>query len=74
MANPDDPGPDGPPIGGPGRFDRRSRMNNLATLTYKLKGLLKQPERIRLLKQNARSLGKPDAAFQIAQAALHWNA
>ena len=32
VANADDPGPDGPPIGGPGRFDRRSRMNNLATL------------------------------------------
>jgi processive 1,2-diacylglycerol beta-glucosyltransferase len=49
------------------------KMNNLATLTYKLKGLLKEPERIRQLKQNARYLGKPDAAFQIAQAALQWN-
>jgi len=48
------------------------KMNNLATLSYKLKGLLKQPDRIRQLKQNAKSLGKPDAAFQIAQAALNW--
>lgn len=48
------------------------KINNLATLTHKLKGLLKQPERIRQLKQNARSLGKPDAAFQIAKAALEF--
>lgn len=49
------------------------KMNNLATLSYKLTGLLKQPDRIRQLKQNAKLLGKPDAAFQIAQAALNWN-
>jgi processive 1,2-diacylglycerol beta-glucosyltransferase len=48
------------------------KMNNLATLSYKLTGLLKQPDRIRQLKQSAKSLGKPDAAFQIAQTALNW--
>jgi hypothetical protein len=32
LANGDDPGPDGQAFGGPGRFDRRARMNNLASL------------------------------------------
>jgi hypothetical protein len=32
LANGDDPGPEGQAFGGPGRFDRRARMNNLAAL------------------------------------------
>jgi hypothetical protein len=37
LANGDDPGTEGQPPGGPGRFDRRARMNNMA-------GLLENPE------------------------------
>lgn len=32
VAGGEDPGPDGQPFGGPGRFDRRARMNNLTAL------------------------------------------
>jgi processive 1,2-diacylglycerol beta-glucosyltransferase len=48
------------------------KVNNVATLSYKLSGLLRAPERIAQLRQNARQLGKPDAAFRIARAALGW--
>jgi processive 1,2-diacylglycerol beta-glucosyltransferase len=48
------------------------KVNNVATLPYKLTQLLRDPERIAQLKANARTLGKPDAAFRIARAALDW--
>ncbi len=48
------------------------KVNNIATLPYKLTQLLRDPERIAQLKGNARKLGKPDAAFRIARAALDW--
>ena len=48
------------------------KVNNVATLPYKLTRLLRSPERMAQLKRNARELGKPDAAFRIARAALDW--
>ena len=48
------------------------KINNAATLPYKLSQLLCAPERIARLKCNTRKLGKPDAAFRIARAALAW--
>jgi hypothetical protein len=48
------------------------KVNNVATLSYELTQLLREPERIAQLKGNARKLGKPGAAFRIARAALDW--
>jgi processive 1,2-diacylglycerol beta-glucosyltransferase len=48
------------------------KINNLSTLTYKLNQLLGDPARLALLKQNARRLGRPRAAFDVARAALDW--
>jgi processive 1,2-diacylglycerol beta-glucosyltransferase len=48
------------------------KVNNVATLPYKLTRLLRSPERMAQLKRNARELGKPDAAFRIARTALDW--
>jgi len=48
------------------------KINNVATLPYKLTQLLCAPERMAQLKRNARKLGKPDAAFRIARVALAW--
>jgi processive 1,2-diacylglycerol beta-glucosyltransferase len=50
------------------------KINNLATLSYKLDRLLRDPERLALLKSNARRLGRPQAAFDVARAALEWAA
>ena len=46
------------------------KINNVATLPLKLTQLLRDPARLAALKSNARRLGKPDAAFVIARAAL----
>ncbi len=46
------------------------KINNLATLPYKLGQLLGDPGRVARLKENARRLGKPDAAMVVARAAL----
>jgi processive 1,2-diacylglycerol beta-glucosyltransferase len=48
------------------------KINNLATLPFKLGELLADKPRLALLKQNARRLGKPQAAFDVARAALDW--
>jgi len=48
------------------------KVNNVATLPYKLTRLLRAPEQMAQLKRSARKLGKPDAAFRIARAALDW--
>jgi processive 1,2-diacylglycerol beta-glucosyltransferase len=48
------------------------KINNLATLPLKLTQLLRDPARLAALKSNAKRLGKPDAAFVIARAALEW--
>jgi processive 1,2-diacylglycerol beta-glucosyltransferase len=48
------------------------KINNVATLPYKLTQLLGDPARLASLKANARRLGRPQAAFDIARAALQW--
>jgi processive 1,2-diacylglycerol beta-glucosyltransferase len=48
------------------------KINNLATLPYKLTQLLRDPQRLAGLKANARGLGKPQAAFTVARMALDW--
>lgn len=49
------------------------KINNVGTLPYKLTRLLRDPEQLATMKRNARRLGKPDAAFDIARMALGWN-
>ncbi len=46
------------------------KVNNTATLAYKLTQLLHDPARLARLKANAQRLAKPHAAFDIAQRAL----
>lgn len=46
------------------------KINNLATLSCKLTPLLKDPARLAALKSNAKKLGRPQAAFEVAKAAL----
>jgi processive 1,2-diacylglycerol beta-glucosyltransferase len=46
------------------------KINNLATLTHKLEPLLADPARLATLKANAKRLGKPQAAFDVAKEAL----
>lgn len=46
------------------------KINNLATLPFKLGPLMQQPARLDALKARARQLGKPQAAFDVARLAL----
>jgi processive 1,2-diacylglycerol beta-glucosyltransferase len=46
------------------------RCNNLPTLAFKVDHVLSAPERLKLLKQRARALGHPTAAFTVAQECL----
>src|SRR5207245_134496 len=46
------------------------KVNNLATLAYKVTALLREPERLKQLKANARQLGRPRAAFDVVHGAL----
>ena len=48
------------------------KINNVATLPLKLTQLLKDQSRLEALKRNARRLGKPQAAFDVARLALNW--
>jgi processive 1,2-diacylglycerol beta-glucosyltransferase len=48
------------------------KINNTATLAQKLTQLLRDPPRLAQLKDNARRLGKPQAAFDVARVALTW--
>ena len=48
------------------------KINNLATLPHKLAALLADPKRLAQLKANALSLGRPQAAFDIARRVLAW--
>ncbi|MBI3465494.1 MAG: UDP-N-acetylglucosamine--LPS N-acetylglucosamine transferase [Planctomycetes bacterium] len=48
------------------------KINNLGTLSFKLTRLLENPERLKLLKENARRLGKAQAAYDVARMALEW--
>jgi len=50
------------------------KINNVATLAYKLTQLLREPARLARLQENARSLGRPDAAYVVARTALAWPA
>ena len=48
------------------------KINNVATLPMKLEALLKDPSRLKTLKANARRLGHPQAAFDVAKFVLAW--
>ena len=50
------------------------KINNVATLPYKLNQLLGTPGRLAQLAASARRLGRPEAAFDVARAALQWPA
>ena len=46
------------------------KVNNVATLAYKVTSLLREPERLNWLKENARRLARPRAAFEVVERAL----
>jgi processive 1,2-diacylglycerol beta-glucosyltransferase len=46
------------------------KINNLPTMSHKLGPLLANPKRLQQLKDNARQLGKPRAAYDVARIAL----
>ncbi len=48
------------------------KINNIATLPHKLTPLLCDTGRLAQLKANARHLGRPQAAFDVARRALEW--
>lgn len=48
------------------------KINNIATLPYKLTELFRDAKRLEQLKSNARRLGRPQAAFDVARRALAW--
>jgi processive 1,2-diacylglycerol beta-glucosyltransferase len=48
------------------------KINQPSSLPYKVGLLLKDPDRLALLKENARRLGRPQAAFEVARKALSW--
>ena len=50
------------------------KINNVGTLAHKLTALLNDRSRLEMLRTNARRLGRPRAAFDIAQQALIWPA
>ena len=48
------------------------KINNVGTLPMKLTQLLRDPRRLESLKQNARRIARPQAAFDVARMALQW--
>ena len=46
------------------------KVNNLPTLAHKLEALLGDEPRLRQLRDNARRIGRPQAAFDVAMRAL----
>jgi processive 1,2-diacylglycerol beta-glucosyltransferase len=46
------------------------KVNNIATLAYKVTTLLREPGKLARLKENARRLGRPRAAFEVVERAL----
>jgi processive 1,2-diacylglycerol beta-glucosyltransferase len=46
------------------------KINNLATLPMKLGALLSEPARLMALKENARRIARPQAAFDVGVRAL----
>lgn len=49
------------------------KINNVGTLNYKLTELLNDRPRLEALRSNARRLGRPRAASEIAQQAIGWS-
>lgn len=49
------------------------KINNVGTLPHKLTALLTDRSRLGALRQNARRLGHPRAAYEIAEQALAWS-
>lgn len=50
------------------------KVNNIPTLTYKVQALLANPDRLRQLRDNARRIGRPQAAYDVARFALAYRA
>jgi processive 1,2-diacylglycerol beta-glucosyltransferase len=48
------------------------KINNLGTLSYKLGALLDDPDRLRTIRENARRIAKPQAAFDVGRIALDY--
>jgi processive 1,2-diacylglycerol beta-glucosyltransferase len=48
------------------------KINNIATLGYKLGALVDDPERLKRLRANASKIAKPQAAFEVAKLALQY--
>ncbi len=48
------------------------KINNIATLAQKLTPYFQEPARLARLKENARRIGRPRAAFDVARRALDW--
>jgi processive 1,2-diacylglycerol beta-glucosyltransferase len=48
------------------------KINNIATLAYKLEPLLRDRGRLKTCQDNARRIGHPEAAFVVARRALEW--
>jgi processive 1,2-diacylglycerol beta-glucosyltransferase len=48
------------------------KINQMSAMTYKLAGLLASPARLKALKANAKKLGRPAAALEIARRVLAW--
>jgi len=48
------------------------KINNTATLAFKIGALLRDPARLARLKAGARALGRPQAALDVARAVLAW--
>jgi processive 1,2-diacylglycerol beta-glucosyltransferase len=49
------------------------KINNLATLSYKLGELLGDAKRLKAIQDNARRISKPQAAFEVAKLAMEIN-
>ncbi len=46
------------------------KINNIPTMALKLDPLLSDPKRLQILKSNAKRLGRPQAAYDVARIAL----
>ena len=46
------------------------KANNLATLSYKIDSLFDPPERLREMRERARKIGRPRAAFEVVEQSL----
>jgi processive 1,2-diacylglycerol beta-glucosyltransferase len=46
------------------------KVNNIATLAYKVAGVVRNPDRLAQLKANARRLGRPRAAYHVVERSL----